>query len=803
MMVVRRFLLDENKRLLIDLWVDEATASNAFTWRRGAEGPGAPADLSMLLAAAQGRESVQVFVEDRVLCDAVQRNSCDRAAMEYHAYREALFTPTLARILPLENQSRSYKPMDEPDSFSVCTYGIAPTESVWMSPPAEALNQTPEGSWQVSRSDIDPVRRLDCWYYQNHFRKLRLERTQWGTHLFSEKFTVAEERAYRKPLLDRPVEGALKWLSSAQINERLHAIGQTRIRDWGQAGRDVPLNSDDLLISMFGFTGVKLARYYGPPNDATRSLYLLRTSPKFTGSERDLASVWFELTCDDFIDQLRMHLSDRVMKPLTTSLLLLNNLRIPPLPSGVTAGMAFVLDALTRLALGGESVDELDANLRRVEEALEADDVPWPGKWSCLRLLARHRMVSGAERKVVVLSNDPAIGRKCVADLKKRLISAVNLRTFAIAHQGLEPGLAQEVAAAAAVISITSSVAPLASVSEQLGAAHALDIASEAHMFALYAEEGEKREFPARQFLDHLFSEVDKDILSLDISDGDVGLLIDRVVPLLENFAPATCDEVIDRLAQLDSPSETFVRFASVTARTSLLDRVRPALTGLSGRLKAHKATQERVAPHIALPRERQKPHVFGKFITHNDELAKTIRNLEDMYLRALDLTKKGAFPVIALLIEGETGCGKDALINYLDTLQQANPFVRFGVNVDASFVLSQLFGHAKGAFTGASTVRAGIFESAFKKECPVFLNEINSYQAEVQFRLLTVIEYGNFFKLGREEGEALEYRGVVVAASNESLSTLVDKGDFRLDLQMRLGSPILIPRLRAQLEKS
>lgn len=135
-------------------------------------------------------------------------------------------------------------------------------------------------------------------------------------------------------LLERPNNGALKWLSSAQINERLHAISHSRIRGaWGQTGRDVPLKPGDFLVSMLGFTEVKLARYDGPPNDATRSIYLLRSPQKRARSERDSAAVWFALTCDDFTDQLRMELSDRVMKPLAEHFL--GDICLPPLPAAL------------------------------------------------------------------------------------------------------------------------------------------------------------------------------------------------------------------------------------------------------------------------------------------------------------------------------------------------------------------------------------------------------------------------------------------------------------------------------------
>jgi DNA-binding NtrC family response regulator len=791
------FLLDEKNRKLLELQIDETATSKTEAWRIGESLPGDPDDLVTFLGRPHS-QPIRVFVQDRVLCDSTRKKSRIELAAEYRAYRMALFTPTLNRITPLDNQERSYKPTDEPNSFSVCVYGVAPVESVWMYPPLEELNRDSTNGWTVSRSEIDAARRLDCWYYQDRFRKLRRDRKYWGTPVFGDLFIVDKERGQRKPLLDRPNKGALKWLSSAQINERLHAITHSRIRGaWGQVGRDVPLEPGDFLVSMLGFTEVKLARYDGPMNDATRSIYLLRFSQKRAGrSERDSAAVWLALTSDDFTDQLRMELSDRVMKPLTEHFLL-GDIRLPPLPGGVTAGMALALDTMTRLALSGEDRDEIDANLKKVEEALMADDVTWPGKWSCLRRIWRYWNTSDKIGKVVVLSNDRRVGSECVSALINENIEVADPCPFSIFSHGLVPGVAEEVAMAPAVISITSAVTPLQFASEQLGAAHALDIVGDSHVFALYVEKGETQNFPARQFLEHLFSETEREPESVDLNGEITYQLVQHVRSLLDNQMVLTCDEVIDRLTQLDSPAEPFVRFSPVVAKTSILDRVRPGLVKLSGRLKTSGVMRETSAANIVAVRKSRRPRTFGKFVTYDEALAKKIGELESIYRRALELTRNESYRVIALLIEGETGCGKDALIDHLDTLHPQSPFVNFGVTADARFILAQLFGHAKGAFTGADHRRDGIFGIARNKHRPIFLNEINSYPLDVQFRLLTVIEHGEFSPLGEEEKDTLEYAGVVVAASNKPISALVANGTFRLDLQMRLGSPISIPPLR------
>jgi hypothetical protein len=721
------FLLDEKNQKLIEVRINEASASNPDTSRIGASLPGAPDDLVTFLSRPHA-QPIRIFVQDRVLCDATRKKSSKELVAEYRAYRMALFTPTLNRITPLANQQRSYKPMDEPNSFSVCAYGVEPVDSVWMYPPCDDLNRELPNGWRVSRSEINAARRLDCWYYQDRFRKLRSHREHWKTPTFGDLFVVADERGQRKPLLERPNDGALRWLSSAQINERLHAISHSRIRGgWGQVGRDVPLKPGDFLVSMLGFTEVKLARYDGPPNDATRSIYLLRFSPKCVRSERDAAEDWFALTCNDFMDQLRMELSDRVMKPLTEHFFQ-SAIRVPPLPGGVTAGMAFALDAMTRLALGGEDRGEVDANLRKVEEALTADDVTWPGKWSCLRRIARYRNSSEKTGKVIVLSNDRTIGGECVSALKKGNVRVADPRPFSISGNGLESEVAKELAMAPAVISITSAVTPLQFASEQLGAAHAIDIVGKSHVFALYAEKGEARDFPARQFLEHLFSETEQEPESIDLNDETMATLVQHVRSLVENQEVVTCDEVIDRLAQLDSPSEPFVRSSPVAAKTSILDRVRPDLVRLSGRLKTSSVIKGSTAANVISERKSRRIHAFGKFVTYDEALAKKVGELESIYRRALELTRNGSYRVIALLIEGETGCGKDELIDYLDARHAQSPFVRFGVTADTRFILTQLFGHAKGSFTGADNRRDGIFGIAMNKHRPVFLNEINSY---------------------------------------------------------------------------
>jgi hypothetical protein len=177
------FLLDEKNQKLLELRTDEAATSNPDSWQASTPLPGTPDDLHGFLGRPRSHH-IRIFVQDRVLCDATRKKSSKALVEEYMAYRMALFAPTLTRITPLGNQERSYKPMDEPNSFSVLAYGVMPIDSVWMYPPLDETNRESANGWKVSRQEIDAARRLDCWYYQDRFRKLRRDRKLWGTPAF-------------------------------------------------------------------------------------------------------------------------------------------------------------------------------------------------------------------------------------------------------------------------------------------------------------------------------------------------------------------------------------------------------------------------------------------------------------------------------------------------------------------------------------------------------------------------------------------------------------------------------------------
>ncbi len=150
-----------------------------------------------------------------------------------------------------------------------------------------------------------------------------------------------------------------------------------------------------------------------------------------------------------------------------------------------------------------------------------------------------------------------------------------------------------------------------------------------------------------------------------------------------------------------------------------------------------------------------------------------------------------------SVLIEGESGTGKEVLARYIHftSNRKDGPFV--GINCAAlseSLLLSELFGHERGAFTGASERKLGKFELAHKGT--LFLDEIGDMALSVQAKLLRVLEESAFERVGGTKRISVDIR--VIAATNKDLQELIKHGEFRSDLYYRINIVELrLPALR------
>lgn len=154
-----------------------------------------------------------------------------------------------------------------------------------------------------------------------------------------------------------------------------------------------------------------------------------------------------------------------------------------------------------------------------------------------------------------------------------------------------------------------------------------------------------------------------------------------------------------------------------------------------------------------------------------------------------------------SILIEGESGTGKEVLAQYLHSLEDnaKRPFI--AVNCAAipdNLLESELFGHEKGAFTGAIKRKIGKFELA--AEGDIFLDEINSLKPDMQAKLLRVLQEKEFYRVGGDKPVKVNVR--IIAASNSGLVELVQQGVFRQDLYYRLRVILFeIPALRERID--
>ena len=184
-----------------------------------------------------------------------------------------------------------------------------------------------------------------------------------------------------------------------------------------------------------------------------------------------------------------------------------------------------------------------------------------------------------------------------------------------------------------------------------------------------------------------------------------------------------------------------------------------------------------------------------------NLKLDDTVTGNEAM-AQCLRLARFAATAGVPVLLLGESGTGKTLMARAVHNSSQraSGPFISFNASAMSDTLLeSQLFGHERGAFTGAHAAIKGKFEQAHKGT--LFLDEIADMSPLAQVKILRVLEYGEFERLGSERISRVDVR--VMAASNCSLQERIRQGKFREDLYHRLGGlTLLIPALRARAEE-
>ena len=231
-------------------------------------------------------------------------------------------------------------------------------------------------------------------------------------------------------------------------------------------------------------------------------------------------------------------------------------------------------------------------------------------------------------------------------------------------------------------------------------------------------------------------------------------------------------------------PSGTLAIGADITRQAeaqAARDRAMREIQELKARLEEE---------NIYLRQELEDCHEFSQIVGQSNPIRYVIIRV-----------RKVAATEATVLIEGETGVGKELVARAVHDLstRARQGFIRLNcAALPSSLVEAELFGHEKGAFTGADRLRKGRFELAHNGT--LFLDEIGELPLEVQAKLLRVLENGEFERIGSSETRTANVR--LIAATNRNLSQEVGAGNFREDLYYRINVyPITVPPLRERSE--
>jgi len=253
-------------------------------------------------------------------------------------------------------------------------------------------------------------------------------------------------------------------------------------------------------------------------------------------------------------------------------------------------------------------------------------------------------------------------------------------------------------------------------------------------------------------------------------------------------FASAAPYEIEARLKRRDGQYRWFLaRFNPVLDGQSRVTRWYVASTDIEDRKQAEQRLHDE---NLALRERIDEAFMFEEIVGSSPVLKTVLASI--VKVAPTDST---------VLITGETGTGKELIARAIHKRSRRSGHAFIGVNcaaIPSSLIASELFGHEKGAFTGALQQRRGRFELAHSGT--IFLDEIGDLPAETQIALLRVLQEREIERVGSSRAIAVDVR--VLAATNRDLEAAVESGAFRQDLYYRLNVfPIRNPSLRERVE--
>ena len=295
-----------------------------------------------------------------------------------------------------------------------------------------------------------------------------------------------------------------------------------------------------------------------------------------------------------------------------------------------------------------------------------------------------------------------------------------------------------------------------------------------------------------------------------------------RLILEREGYAVTTCASVAEARAQSVRPDAYLidVRLPDGSGidlvRWMKTNDVHAPMLMISGHgtiADAVEATRAGAFDFLEKPLSRDKVLLALRHALDETKLREENRRLREMvggarmigastaFERVLEQASMAARSDARVLVEGESGTGKELLAAHIhaESPFSAGPFVKVNcAAIPTELIESELFGHEKGAFTGATSARRGKFELA--DGGTLFLDEVGDLHASSQAKLLRVLQEGEFHRVGGEQSIRVTVR--VIAATNRDLNEMVTQQKFREDLYYRLCVvPVRMPSLRERRE--
>ncbi|MDH4301137.1 MAG: sigma-54 dependent transcriptional regulator [Nitrospira sp.] len=253
--------------------------------------------------------------------------------------------------------------------------------------------------------------------------------------------------------------------------------------------------------------------------------------------------------------------------------------------------------------------------------------------------------------------------------------------------------------------------------------------------------------------------------------------------------------EVIDRLSKLDAKIIPIVMTGFGTIETAVRAMKSGAFDFITKPFDLETVAVV-VRKAAEFHRLRQENHLLRRAVRDQYRLEQLVGVSEPMQ-QVLEFVQKVADSDSTVMIQGESGTGKELVARMLhfNSLRRDRPLVPVNCGaIPENLLESELFGHEKGAFTGATHARMGRFELAHGGT--IFLDEIGELSLSLQVKLLRVLQEREFERVGGNRTIHVDVR--IIAATNQDLETMVEERRFRQDLFYRLNViPIVIPPLR------